>query len=243
MGIVTIDGFDVVIDDEDIERVQSRHWYLNKAQWKKYKLHYFYNDRVIDGVKYTITLHRFIMGCTRGDGKIVDHISGNTLDCSKSNLRICSHKENIRNSKVRVNNTCGFKNVQWHKAAQKWQVRICIDDKAYYMGLYEDKDKAAYVADIGLLYLFGDYARLNNPRELYAGLDLEKEFNSYLPKMASKYVGVSFLNGKWASAMAHNKQRYYLGWYATEEEAARARDRKALELLGDKAKLNFPREA
>lgn len=242
MAIITIDGFDVIVDDEDVERIKSRHWYLNKTQWKKYKLHYFYNDRVIDGVKYTITLHRFVMGCSLRDGKVVDHISGDTLDCTKSNLRMCSHKENIRNSKVRITNTCGLKNVQWHKAAQKWQVRVCIGDKTYYMGLYDDKNKAAYVADIGLFYLFGEYARLNNPREQYAELDLEKEFYSYLPKMTSRYMGVCYLNGKWSSYMTHNKNRYYLGWYETQEEAAIARDKKAIELLGDKAKLNFPKE-
>jgi hypothetical protein len=34
----------------------------------------------------------------------------------------------------------------------------------------------------------------------------------------------------------------YVGRYATEEEAARAYDRAALELLGPTAIVNFPRE-
>ena len=45
-----------------------------------------------------------------------------------------------------------------------------------------------------------------------------------------------------AELIAKGGKRHYLGTYRTEEEAARAFDKKALELRGDKARLNFPPE-
>jgi hypothetical protein len=59
---------------------------------------------------------------------------------------------------------------------------------------------------------------------------------------SSRFVGVFFdeRNRKWqAHIMAHGKH-YYLGLFDDEVEAAKARDRKAYELHGEFAYLNFP---
>jgi transcriptional regulator with XRE-family HTH domain len=44
----------------------------------------------------------------------------------------------------------------------------------------------------------------------------------------------------WNARISHDKQLHNLGWFPTAEAAARAYDAKALELLGGKARLNFP---
>jgi hypothetical protein len=56
----------------------------------------------------------------------------------------------------------------------------------------------------------------------------------------SKYKGVSFLDGKWvASISAGGKgKKIYLGFFANEKDAAKAYNKKAIELYGEFALLN-----
>ena len=61
-----------------------------------------------------------------------------------------------------------------------------------------------------------------------------------LPTM-SKYKGVSWNRNymKWFSQIGHNHKTLYLGIYTSEIEAAKAYDKKALELYGEHAYTNF----
>lgn len=49
-------------------------------------------------------IHRLIMGLSKGDNLIIDHINRNGLDNKKSNLRIVSTSINNRNSNIRKTN-------------------------------------------------------------------------------------------------------------------------------------------
>ena len=57
----------------------------------------------------------------------------------------------------------------------------------------------------------------------------------------SKYKGVTWNKSanKWHAQMRHSYRTIYLGLHATEEAAARAYDKKAKELFGEFANLNF----
>jgi hypothetical protein len=58
----------------------------------------------------------------------------------------------------------------------------------------------------------------------------------------SQYFGVSLetRSKKYKAAIAKDKQKYYLGSFIKEEDAAKAYDKKATELYGTFANLNFP---
>lgn len=59
-------------------------------------------------------------------------------------------------------------------------------------------------------------------------------------KNTSGYKGVSKSGNKWLAQIYHNGKHYHIGLFNTAEEAARARDKKAKELCGEYAYLNFP---
>ena len=65
------------------------------------------------------------------------------------------------------------------------------------------------------------------------------------PKMnrltTSKFKGVRFIkrNKKWNARITHNNKIINLGTFETEQEAGKAYDKKATELFGNYAKLNF----
>jgi hypothetical protein len=60
----------------------------------------------------------------------------------------------------------------------------------------------------------------------------------------SRFRGVSYNSSsrKWVARITFEGKRLSLGYFVEEVEAARAYDRKAVELLGESAKLNFPDE-
>jgi hypothetical protein len=59
----------------------------------------------------------------------------------------------------------------------------------------------------------------------------------------SRYKGVYPHGDKWEARIKHNGRTHHLGLFDDETEAARARDRKARELQGPFAYLNFPEDA
>lgn len=61
-------------------------------------------------------------------------------------------------------------------------------------------------------------------------------------KTSSKFKGVSWHKDrrKWQAYVTKDYKTYYLGLHEMEEDAARAYDKKAKELFGEFARLNFP---
>jgi hypothetical protein len=59
---------------------------------------------------------------------------------------------------------------------------------------------------------------------------------------ASEFVGVYRQRDKWGAQIVWRGKKYTLGSYDTQVEAAKVRDRKAFELHGEFAYLNFPED-
>ncbi len=71
-----------------------------------------------------------------------DHINQRCNDNRWENLRPATLSQNSVNSKLRSHNTSGYRGVCWHKASQKWQVRININRKKKYLGSFDCKHHA-----------------------------------------------------------------------------------------------------
>jgi hypothetical protein len=85
-----------LVDAEDLERVNAYGRWSLKVQ----KVGPGYACRRAARGEPVLYLHRVIvMGVEPGDAREVDHISRDTLDNRKSNLRLCTHAQNRQNTK------------------------------------------------------------------------------------------------------------------------------------------------
>lgn len=92
----------------------------------------------------TVLMHRLLMQACAGVE--VDHIDGNPLNNSRSNLRLCTHAENMRNRRMHRNNRTGLKGV--YPAEGRWRAQIRVDGRKVNLGYFDSPINAhlAYAA-------------------------------------------------------------------------------------------------
>ena len=108
-------------------------------------------------------LHRYLL--KPKEGMQVDHINGNTLDNRRDNLRICSIKENRRNSKKRkTQSSSKYKGVSYcstEKRRKRWKAACEIDNKDIYAGRFYTEEEAKEAYNKKAKELFGEFAKIN----------------------------------------------------------------------------------
>ena len=115
----------------------------------------------VNGMSCTILIHRFILGIT--DTKVqVDHLDGNTLNNTRSNLRVCDNTLNQWNAGKRPDCSSMFKGVSWETKTQRWAVNATFDGKRRKIGRFIDEEEAACAYDEAIKYR-GEYAVFNFP--------------------------------------------------------------------------------
>lgn len=72
----------------------------------------------------------------------IDHINKNTTDNRICNLREVSNQCNLRNSKNRCDNKSTVTGINWNKEKSKWEVKININQKTFYLGRFIDFNEA-----------------------------------------------------------------------------------------------------
>src|SRR2546430_16319669 len=77
------------------------------SQWKWYCSARGYAARRLYPENKVVYMHRVIIP----EGEEVDHINHDKLDNRKSNLRPCTHKQNLRSRGLNKNNKSGYKGV------------------------------------------------------------------------------------------------------------------------------------
>jgi DNA-binding protein Fis len=84
----------VQVDDDDFERLERYKWQVADSGYTKYA----YRVVRANGKATTILMHREILGLSPKDGKIVDHKDRNGLNNQKSNIWVCTARDNALNS-------------------------------------------------------------------------------------------------------------------------------------------------
>ena len=148
---IKIAGKTIIIDKEDLIKINKYTWCETDNGHGNI---YF---KSWDGKRF-IFLHRLIMGFPIG--KQVDHKKGNPYDFRKSQLRICSNAQNVRNQKRHTNNSSGFKGVSWYKPCKKWRAKITVNRNTIHLGYFKNPKEAhqAYI-DAAKKY-FEEYRRV-----------------------------------------------------------------------------------
>jgi len=82
----------------------------------------------------------------------------------------------------------------------------------------------------------------NRRRNLRECTHAQNQWNRQFSSGRSKYKGVSWCSStnKWKVRVKKNRKEYWVGRFDSETEAAKEYDKKAVELFGSFARLNFP---
>jgi len=135
--------------------------WLSKWKWsltaRRSGLCYAY--RVVDG--HSIQMHRLI---TDAPPRMeVDHIDHDGLNNSRSNLRVCTHQENIWNNAKRPWGKSGYWGVCFIPRIYKWEAMIGIDYHVIHLGYFDAPEAAALAYDEAARKYHGEYAKQNFP--------------------------------------------------------------------------------
>ncbi len=149
----------VIVDTDDFERINKHKWYVCKG------VNTFYagrNKRCPKTRKILyIKMHREIINPP--DHLLVDHINHKGWDNRKANLRPATHAQNnINRPYIKRNNSPSkYKGVIWSKHANKWRVRVALNNSYKSIGYFHDEILAAKEYDKAAKKYHGEFAVLN----------------------------------------------------------------------------------
>lgn len=158
-------GLFSAIDARDLHLVTGRLWRATLIHGQVYATTY---EPRADGTRKTAYLHRLILDAP--EGREVDHKDGDTLNNVRSNLRLALHSDNMRNKKLPTTNTSGYKGVTRIHRRNPWVASIGFNGRHRHIGTFASAEEAARAYDDKARELFGEFARVNFPREGEVGI-------------------------------------------------------------------------
>jgi hypothetical protein len=162
--IVSTNGFDIIVDDEDFDSLSAYSWWVNLAKGKPTGCT---RSTRVDGKPKTIHMHRELTNAPKG--MVVDHINRNPIDNRKINLRVVTQSENQKNrgmdNRVRAKSSV-YKGVSKCPKAKsvRWLSVIVVNRKLNYIGIFKEEVLAAEAYDNAADLHFGEYGYRNFPK-------------------------------------------------------------------------------
>lgn len=159
----------------------------------------------------------------------INHKDGNKANNNVDNLEWVTHSENHVHSRSVLKELIGAKN----GCAKLTEEQV--------ISIRNDRKNGLNLREIAEKYKIS----WENARDICSGkrwkhlaFENEKRYGHKL--ISSKYRGVSWdkINNKWLCIICINGKSIHLGRFISENDAAKAYNKKALELFGEKAKLN-----
>jgi hypothetical protein len=150
IAIPLTQGQFTIVDATDSDLAQFK-WYarcLNR-NLSVIKFYAHRNVKLPDETFGSIALHRLILGRMLGrqldKSEFVDHVSGDTLLNTRSNLRLATPEQNAINRGRSSKNTSGYKGVSFSAQMGKWKAAVTLGGNKRHLGFF-DTPEAAYEA-------------------------------------------------------------------------------------------------
>lgn len=158
MEIKLTQGKTTVVDKQDKDLDQYK-WRMGGSVDRPYAV----REVSVNGERHTEHLHRVILERILGrpllKKELVDHVNGLGTDNRRSNLRLCSQHENMRNTAIRSDNTSGYKGVSWNREKKKWNAYVNTFGKRYRLGYFSTLQEAVQARRAKAQELHGSFAR------------------------------------------------------------------------------------
>jgi hypothetical protein len=147
-----------IVDDEDFMALVTLGWHCVKMGTTRQPLFYAArNVRGEDGKSRLLLMHRMIMQAP--PGMVVDHINHDGLDNRRSNLRLCTQRDNMQNIR-RSDNKTGFRGV-YKSSLNRWMATIHKDGRPKFLGTFPSPEQAAQAYDNAAREVHGQFAHTN----------------------------------------------------------------------------------
>ena len=138
---LTLSSGNITVVDEDVYEWASRY------RWQEHSGGYAFRCTTVEGKRGHIRLHRAIMQTPKGMD--TDHIDHDRLNNLRSNLRICTHSENLQNmAGPNRDSRTGIRGVSI-LATGKYQAQICLNGERIYLGVFATLGNADAAAKQG----------------------------------------------------------------------------------------------
>lgn len=150
-------GYSAIVDNEDADLADFK-WYTYVGKHTCYAM----RKKRVTKRQSTVLLHQVILTRMLGrdlvKGEMCDHQDGNGLNNTRTNLRLATKAENMRNQRLSQANTSGYKGVSWDKYREKWRAYIMPNKKQRFLGHFDTPEEAHAAYCAAALELFGEFA-------------------------------------------------------------------------------------
>jgi len=139
-----------LVDDADYEYINSFAWSYCVLSGRSYAITTFSS-----GERRQMLMHQMIIGVN--DGMDIDHIDGDGLNNTRSNLRMCTRAENIHNQIRRSGNKKGTSRLQ----SGRYSAKIMSYGVSHWLGTFDSQNEASRAYNEAAIKYHGEFARLN----------------------------------------------------------------------------------
>lgn len=146
-------GLEAMADAADATLLERHNWNASRMRGE----HVYATAADFRGGKWTtLRMHRLLLDASPETD--VDHISMNTLDNRRANLRVCTRSLNLANKKVRRDSASGLKGVFRHQSG-RFRAKIKVDGRQIHLGYFTTMEEAKNAYNEAARLHFGEFFR------------------------------------------------------------------------------------